>query len=100
MFHSDVLFLVKRLKFMQCWVHFCRYDDQISAESIGQLVFLSGREGLFQGEHLKYMLRLYWLKAHLFLNQGSSEIAMQSLHTVRLFILMWDNLFCCVCRIA
>jgi hypothetical protein len=28
-------------------------------------------------------LRLYWLKAHLFLNQGSSEIAVQSLQMVR-----------------
>lgn len=58
------------------------YEGQIPAESIGQLVFLSGQECLFGGEHLKYMLRLYWLKAHLFLNQGNSEIAMQSLHTI------------------
>jgi len=60
-----------------------RYEDQIPAESIGQLVVLSGRESLFVGEHLKYILRLYWLKAHLFLNQGSSEIAVQSLQMVR-----------------
>jgi hypothetical protein len=66
----------------------CRYEGQIPAESIGQLVFLSGQECLFGSEHLKYMLRLYWLKAHLFLNQGSSEIAMQSLHTVRKFVLV------------
>lgn len=75
---------------------FCRYEGQIPAESIGQLVLLSGREGLFQGEHLKYILRLYWLKAYLFLNQGSSEIAIQALHTVRLFIFLWDIPFNCV----
>jgi len=79
---------------------FCRYEGQIPAESIGQLVLLSGREGLFQAEHLKYILRLCWLKAHLFLNQGSSEIAMQALHTVRLFILLWDILFNCVYEIT
>jgi hypothetical protein len=67
---------------------FYRYEGQIPAESIGQLVLLSGQECLFIGEHLKYMLRLYWLKAHLFLNQGNSEIAMQSLHTVRKFLLV------------
>jgi hypothetical protein len=27
------------------------------------------------------------------LNQGSSEIAVQALHTVRLFIWLWDILF-------
>lgn len=79
---------------------FCRYEGQIPAESIGQLMLLSGWEGLFQGEHLKYILRLYWLKAHHFLNQGSSEIAMQALHTVRLFILLWDILFNCVYAIT
>ncbi|XP_069674696.1 calcineurin-binding protein cabin-1-like isoform X2 [Periplaneta americana] len=58
------------------------YEDEIPAESIGQLVFVSVREGLFKEEHLKYILRLYWLKAHLFINQGSADIAIESLHTI------------------
>ncbi|XP_021936408.1 calcineurin-binding protein cabin-1-like isoform X2 [Zootermopsis nevadensis] len=75
-------------KLFSTFISLC--EDQFPAESLGQLVLLSGREDLFHEEHLKYVLRLYWLKAHLFLNQGNSEIAIQSLHTVSVGP-MWAN---------
>lgn len=54
------------------------------AEDLGQLLFLSSKKYLFGADYLPLVMRIFWLKAHLFLHQGNVKVAIQSL----------DNLMC------
>lgn len=56
----------------------------LPSEELGQIIFTSVRDDLFNEQYVLFFFRVLWLKANLFLCQGDTDVVIESLESVRI----------------